>query len=82
MNAQRAAGRMWWACDHGHANAIDADAPSVYWAACGTCRTPAELYRVEVDVAEDDPTRLVPGPTTDPSPELPGQLDIFGGVVL
>lgn len=52
----------WWACDSGHSNPIDADAPAVFVTRCPRCPPGLLPYRIERDVDEDNPARLVPAP--------------------
>lgn len=52
----------FWVCDWGHRNDDDAwapDPPPIYWRKCSRCSPYIEVvYRIERDVAEDDPTRM------------------------
>jgi hypothetical protein len=57
----------WWACDEGHSNSLRTNRTTgITWDTCLQCKPCLDrYYRIEIDVDEDDPDRLVPPPEPD-----------------
>jgi hypothetical protein len=51
----------WWACDSGHSVPIEPTTLKITRAKCPYC-IDGVTYRIEIDVPEDDPSRLVDAP--------------------
>lgn len=57
----------WWGCDRGHSVPIADDAPALFWQPCPQCPAGGPVYRIERDVPEDDPARVVDRPSEVPA---------------
>lgn len=52
----------WWACDSGHSNPLPGTT-RLQFSLCPQCPPGLGIfYRIEADIPEDDPTRLVAAP--------------------